>query len=407
MLFNTITDQPQPIQIQHSASTDPEIIIIGAGPAGCSLAYSLSHTGRRILLLERDLSTPDRIVGELLQPGGVAALEKLGMLDCLEGIDAVGVEGYCVVMGERRVGIPYPDVQPVVESTSTTELGEKTIENEKSLSPMTGPSGRTEGRSFHHGPFISSLRSKVMNQAPNVQVVQGTAKSLITCDLSRRVIGVNVWVKNQNKDEKDGLGAGGEGEIKNYFAPLTIIADGCFSKFRSVASTSSKPVITSSSTKKSLMKTSKPTATIKTRSHFVGAVLKDLSLPLPRHGTVCLTPLGPVLFYQIADKANETRMLVDVKGKLPSVSDGSLKKLIMEGYMPHLPEMVKESMMNALERDEQRLRVMPNSFLPPKIQGRRGGREGVVMVGDSWNMRHPLTGGGCAGRKRVLFDLAF
>ena len=49
-----------------------------------------------MLLIERDLSPPDRIVGELLQPGGCAALRALGMGDCLEGIDAVGVEGYYV-----------------------------------------------------------------------------------------------------------------------------------------------------------------------------------------------------------------------------------------------------------------------------------------------------------------------
>ena len=30
-------------------------------------------------LLERDLSEPDRIVGELLQPGGFRALKKLGL----------------------------------------------------------------------------------------------------------------------------------------------------------------------------------------------------------------------------------------------------------------------------------------------------------------------------------------
>lgn len=34
---------------------------------------------------------------------------------------------------------------------------------------------------------------------------------------------------------------------------------------------------------------------------------------------------------------------------------------------------------------------MPNSFLPPV---RQGDRRGVVLIGDAWNMRHPLTGGG-------------
>lgn len=37
---------------------------------------------------------------------------------------------------------------------------------------------------------------------------------------------------------------------------------------------------------------------------------------------------------------------------------------------------------------------MPNSFLPSAEQGGRHTKEGVVLLGDSWNMRHPLTGGG-------------
>ena len=37
---------------------------------------------------------------------------------------------------------------------------------------------------------------------------------------------------------------------------------------------------------------------------------------------------------------------------------------------------------------------MPNSFLPGVRQGGAHSKEGVVLLGDSWNMRHPLTGGG-------------
>jgi squalene monooxygenase len=37
---------------------------------------------------------------------------------------------------------------------------------------------------------------------------------------------------------------------------------------------------------------------------------------------------------------------------------------------------------------------MPNSFLPPVEQGGRHSKEGVILLGDAWNMRHPLTGGG-------------
>jgi squalene monooxygenase len=41
-----------------------------------------------VLLLERDLSQPNRIVGELLQPGGFLKLKQLGLEDCVNGIDA-------------------------------------------------------------------------------------------------------------------------------------------------------------------------------------------------------------------------------------------------------------------------------------------------------------------------------
>jgi squalene monooxygenase len=37
---------------------------------------------------------------------------------------------------------------------------------------------------------------------------------------------------------------------------------------------------------------------------------------------------------------------------------------------------------------------MPNSFLPPSKQGSSTHPPGVLLIGDSWNMRHPLTGGG-------------
>ena len=46
------------------------------------------QNGRRVLLLERDLSQPDRIVGELLQPGGYLMLKRLGLAHVLDNIDA-------------------------------------------------------------------------------------------------------------------------------------------------------------------------------------------------------------------------------------------------------------------------------------------------------------------------------
>lgn len=39
---------------------------------------------------------------------------------------------------------------------------------------------------------------------------------------------------------------------------------------------------------------------------------------------------------------------------------------------------------------KERLRSMPNSFLPPSLCP----KPGVILLGDAFNMRHPLTGAG-------------
>nr|ODO01138.1 squalene monooxygenase [Cryptococcus depauperatus CBS 7855] len=334
--------------------SDPEIIIVGAGVVGTALAYALSHAGRKVALLERDLSEPDRIVGELLQPGGVEALAKLGMVDVLEGIDATPVEGYCVCNGQDKVKITYP----ALEEDGGSELLEKASKRQWYV-PST--SGLKEGRSFHHGRLISGLRRKCINQAPNVMVLEATVKDLLFCEDTRRVIGVSAAFKS-----KEGT------ETKDMLAPLTIIADGCFSKFRLT-----------------------PGARIPvpdTRSYFVGLILNNAELPMKNHGTVCLTPSGPVLLYQIGNEKGEVRMLVDVKGKLPSVADGSLKQYLIDNYLPYIPPNLCNPLRHAL--DTQRIRSMPNSYLPPSIQGLQDSLQGMILVGDAYNMRHPLTGGG-------------
>ena len=61
----------------------------------------LGTAGRKVLIIERDWSEPDRIVGELLQPGGINCLKKLGIEQCLEGIDAPNIFGYAVCTEPR------------------------------------------------------------------------------------------------------------------------------------------------------------------------------------------------------------------------------------------------------------------------------------------------------------------
>lgn len=67
----------------------------------------------------------------------------------------------------------------------------------------------------------------------------------------------------------------------------------------------------------------------------------------------------------------------------------------MEEHVPPIlpPQLVPTFLSTLNSSDsEKRPRSMPNSYLPARFQGRDA--EGVVMLGDAMNMRHPLTGGG-------------
>ncbi|KAJ6854374.1 squalene monooxygenase SE1-like [Populus alba x Populus x berolinensis] len=122
-------------------------IIVGAGVAGSALAYALAKDGWRVQVIERDLTEPDRIVGELLHAGGCIKLAELGLEDCLDGTDSQIVFSFAAVHKDgKRTAISYPS--------------------------------NTSGRGFYNGRFIQKLREKAAS-LPNVKLDQGTVTSLV------------------------------------------------------------------------------------------------------------------------------------------------------------------------------------------------------------------------------------
>lgn len=311
---------------------EADVVIVGAGVLGSALAVALADQGRSVILLERSLKEPDRIVGELLQPGGVQALENLGLRHCLEGIDAIVVKGYDVVYYGEEVEIPYPH-------------------NHTPFRTSSEKASRPEGRSFHHGRFVSRLRSAASVHA-NITMVETEVTSIIRSTHTSQVLGVKSLT---NKTKPD-----------FFFGSLTVIADGYASKFRN-SFLPHTPI---------------------TKSKFWGLELIDAKLPLPEHGHVVLGDGAPVLLYQIG--SHETRALVDIPENTPtaSVKAGGVKAHLRNVVLPSLPRQVQPSFAAALDRGA--LRSMPNSFLPSATNK----TSGLVLLGDAMNMRHPLTGGG-------------
>ncbi|KAL2505635.1 Squalene epoxidase 1 [Abeliophyllum distichum] len=298
-----------------------DVIIVGAGVAGAALAHTLGKDGRRVRVIERDLTEPDRIVGELLQPGGYLKLIELGLEDCVEKIDSQRVFGYALFKDGKSTRLSYP--------------------LEKFHSDISG-------RSFHNGRFIQRMREKAAS-LPNVQLEQGTVTSLF--EDKGTIRGVQYKTKS------------GE-ELKTY-APLTIVCDGCFSNLR-----------------RSLCNPK-----VDVPSCFVGLVLENCQLPFANHGHVVLADPSPILFYPIS--STEIRCLVDVPGqKVPSVSNGEMAKYLKTVVAPQVPPELLDAFISAIERGN--IRTMPNRSMPAAPHP----TPGALLMGDAFNMRHPLTGGG-------------
>ncbi|KAL2459991.1 Squalene epoxidase 1 [Abeliophyllum distichum] len=302
---------------------NPDVVVVGAGVAGSALAYSLAKDGRQVHVIERDLTQPDRIVGELLQPGGYLKLVELGMEDCVIGIDSQQVYGYALYKEGRYARLSYP----LEEFNSDVS-----------------------GRSFHHGRFIQRLREKSAS-LPNVKMEQGTVTSLVEEN------GTVLGVKYKTKD----------GQENTAKAPLTIVCDGCFSNLRRNLCVPQVDIM----------------------SHFVGmvVVLENSRLPHPNHGHVILANPSPILFYPIS--STEVRCLVDIPGqKLPSISNGDMTIYLKTKVANQLPPELRDAFINTVEKGD--IRTMPNRSMPAAPVP----TPGAILLGDAFNMRHPLTGGG-------------
>lgn len=85
-----------------------EMVVIGAGPAGCAAAIALARAGRQVTLLERATSAQESVCGEFLGGDAVRLLRGLG-LD-LPGLGAVRLTAARAATGWAEASAPLPFV---------------------------------------------------------------------------------------------------------------------------------------------------------------------------------------------------------------------------------------------------------------------------------------------------------
>ncbi|KAG6520243.1 hypothetical protein ZIOFF_017281 [Zingiber officinale] len=287
----------------------------------------LGKDGRRVHVIERDLSEPDRIVGEILHPRGYLKLLELGLEDCVDEIDAQRVVGYALFKDRKSTRLTYPS--------------EKHHED-------------VVGRSFRNGQYHFRDRW-IMNLSSSVQLEQGTVTSLI--EENGTVEGV-VYQTNSGEEQREA------------FAPLTIVCDGVFSNLRRT--------LYSPKVKR------RPKAH---RGCAFSLCRYDTQLPFSNYDYIILGDPSIILFYPIS--STEVRYLVDVPGnKIPSVATGEMTNFLKTAMAPQVPTELHDPFIEAIDKGS--FRSVPNKSMSAAPHP----TPGALLLGDAFNMRHPLTGGG-------------
>ncbi|MEU2287217.1 FAD-dependent monooxygenase [Streptomyces sp. NPDC013178] len=107
-----------------------DVCVVGAGPAGLALSLMLLRSGVRVTLFERSSGFRREFRGEILQPGGMAVLDALGVLSAARDRGSRAHRGFQLLDGTRtlldidyrRLGPPYDHLLAIGQRHVLEEL---------------------------------------------------------------------------------------------------------------------------------------------------------------------------------------------------------------------------------------------------------------------------------------------
>ncbi|NEC59047.1 geranylgeranyl reductase family protein [Amycolatopsis rubida] len=166
---------------------DAEVIVVGAGPAGSTVATYLARAGVDVLLLEKTVFPREKVCGDGLTPRGVKQLIDLG-LDTSEEAGWVRSRGLRILTGDLTLEFDWPDLTDYppygvsrtrqdfddLLAKTAVKAGARLYERTTVTGAITNASGRVVGVEAKVGPE----KTPVNYRAPLVLACDGVSARL-------------------------------------------------------------------------------------------------------------------------------------------------------------------------------------------------------------------------------------
>ena len=154
--------ESMPAPVANRLARDPDVVVVGAGPAGCVTALACARKGASVLLLE---AQPDgkRLAGEWLHPPGVEVLRKLGVPAIPAASDHLSGRGFVV----------FPDngSEPIVLTYPAGQLG-MTCEHHALVTALRATATSHPGIRYLSGARVAGLEKQ------RVDIADGSANEM-------------------------------------------------------------------------------------------------------------------------------------------------------------------------------------------------------------------------------------
>lgn len=211
--------------MSRHALPDPEVLVVGGGPAGSTVAGILAGGGRDVLVVDRADFPRPKPCGECLNPGAVAALDRLGLLETVLALDPARLQGWRVEgtrssvqddFGAGLGGLALPrerlDHALLQEALARGARLREGVRAEE-VEPATGSAGPRVRLRLAGGDHATlrprlvvgadGLRSRVARSLGLVEAPSGSRRASLTCRVR--------WPSGAPEDGGPGPGAGGPG----------------------------------------------------------------------------------------------------------------------------------------------------------------------------------------------------